>query len=262
MAKLYVILVVYNEKLTEIDFLNKFIGMSNVEINVVDNSTNSDIVKVNQFEKNKLDIKYFRRNGNLGLSKAYNIVLKQIPVAKDNWVMTMDQDTDVSIEYMDEVLKSINNDPDKVVKTGLIYYGDKIGSPVNTKLKSSVETCGVFVDTVAINSCLVINRKTLESVGHYDESLFLDMVDNLLFYNLKRGGIVELQVLPGKIFQDFAGLSFSTYEKDIHRFSLFKKDFLNYCRITKTNMIYAYYIVLKRQLNLFLHYKVLGKIKK
>lgn len=255
-TNLYVVLVVYNEYLNDIDFISRYRDSNKIKLIVVDNSTNYEIQNFNYLNSQIDGLTYISKKVNLGLSKAYNIAISTIPLDSNNWVMTLDQDTYVSDEYIINVVEAIINNSNILVKTGLIHFGSRIGSPTLLKSRKTINEIGTFRNIEAINSCLTINRALLEKIDFYDESLFLDMVDYLLFYKLRKNGIDTVEVVSGKVSQEFSGETKSTYEKELHRYSIYKKDFNNYSKITGKKNIYRIFILCRRRINLFFKYKL------
>ena len=73
----------------------------------------------------------------------------------------------------------------------------------------------------------------IKRVNGYDENLFLDMVDYLLFYKINSIQLEKIEVVEGYIYQNFSGEEYTDYSKTIKRYRMYKADFVRYCQITK-----------------------------
>lgn len=125
---------------------------------------------------------YFHSGSNEGVSHAYNQGYKFALKHHFKWLILFDQDTTVTIHYLESVSSSIGENPDHTVfvpkiedKNGLLspfrwsgVRGQRIASPL-TKMP--------LAQYRFINSGLVILADTFGSVQGYDESIPLDFSD-------------------------------------------------------------------------------------
>lgn len=251
--KLFFIIVIYNQLISENNLINSLKKFGPVVI--VDNSTENAIRDNNDIFCEQQKFVYIDMEGNKGISKAYNTALKRIQRKEKNfWFMTLDQDTIVSESYLENVKKSIEENPSVKIKTGLINFNSGIASPKNNKNHSITRT-GIFKDIICINSCLVLHSDLIKRVNGYDENLFLDMVDYLLFYKINSIQLEKIEVVEGYIYQNFSGEEYTDYSKTIKRYRMYKADFVRYCQITKKGNLYKYKTLLRRRLNIVIKFR-------
>lgn len=263
-AKLYIVVVIY-QNLIEKFISSTCIPLDNNNITVIffDNSNQEKYLEPNEQFSKESNYIYLSNSSNVGLSKAYNAAIRWILNCGERnnaWFMTLDQDTIISREYFENILNSISETQSFPVKTGLIQFNKRIGSPVSLNPQKSIQMYQengkkYISECVAINSCLVINLNLLESINFYDEDLFLDMIDYLLFFKLRQIGIDRIEILDGKIFQSFSGDSFGSIESDRRRFNIYKTDLKKFYRKTDMSWRTFQIILLKRRINLIIHHR-------
>lgn len=230
-----------------------------------DNSTNFNIYQKNLKYSQDNNINYYSLSRNEGLSKAYNYCIKKILQKnvnlKKTWIMTLDQDTQISTEYFLNIVDSINEEDSYPLKTGKIFFNNFVGSPTELfdstdRMSEVTEGKNDFViNATAINTALTIRLDKLQEIGLYNELIFLDMLDHLLMYQLKNIGLNKIQIVAGALQQDFSGDSFGSCESDFSRFKIYEKDLKKYYELT--DMKYSKYleIYLKRGLKLSWHHR-------
>lgn len=263
MKTLYTITVAYNTHVN-IDWLfDACMNVKNLSVLpiVVDNSTNSIDQKFNEIYCVDRGIGYINSDGNIGLSKAYNLAIERI--IRDNpdielpnlWVMMLDQDTKVSVAYIHNIAASIVRPNSYPIKTGLISFDGYVGSPNRLSILRRVRKNGdIWTGVECINSCMTIRMDMLEKVNYYDEKLFLDQVDSLILWKLRSIGLKGIQVIDGEISQSFSGDSFTDSKSDMKRFKFYKSDTLKYVSITRDRVITMYFLVVKRWVHIRAHY--------
>lgn len=257
--KLFVICCLYNKHISEIGSLTSFLALKNeknVEIIIIDNS-NSFIENENEKEylrKYKNKIIYISNKDNLGLSKSYNIALEYISRLnlKHFWIMLADDDTIFSMEYFNNVWQKMKIGNAKIM-TGLICSKDKILAPMKKyhaikRKRDIIQSCGIYRNIYCINSGLFLDSDILKKIKCFDEKLFVDMVDYWLMDKLMEYGINKIEVVPGKIQQSFSSVDNFDKGSTMKRFQIFKKDFVNYCKMTHKPFYFKFIILIKRSL--------------
>lgn len=261
--KLFLIIVLYNKKI-DIGQYDELMNIKNIgqsiSIAYVDNSTNWRIKSYNQSICDKRDVLYFDAHGNIGLSKAYNLAINAIlNVRKDNeyntWVMTLDQDTKVDKKYFINIIKSTNRKDTYPIKTGMVKFSGYIGSPMElSPFQKNIKNKNIWSNVECINSCLTLRLDLLKKVALYDERLFLDQVDRMILFKLRKIGFGKIEIIKGNIEQSFSGDSFTDNNSDIQRFKLYAKDTISYIFITKDRVFLMLWSIFKRWLHIKLHY--------
>jgi len=130
----------------------------------------------NILKKNSINI--LGNQKNVGLSKAYNELFKNLKKDKIEFCFLVDQDSRFESEYVKEfILKSLISFK-KIYKVGIISMFPKNGlkdihiEQIYKRSKYKLE-----VMDYVINSGSLIKIKAWHEVGGYDEKLFIDRVD-------------------------------------------------------------------------------------
>ena len=168
--------------------------------------------------------------------------------------MLCDDDTHFSYDYINNVYEYINGDYDCDLITGLITANGKITSPVRRngvfkKESDVINDYGIHENIYPINSGVVIHNVIFNKV-RFNETLFLDMIDYCFMDDLIKNKLNRFIILEGEISQNFSFSDTSDIVAVKNRFSIFKKDFSNYCRIQKKDFIYKTTILGKRYLRI------------
>ena len=116
------------------------------------------------------------------------------------------------------------------------------------KLSDFVINQGVYKNIICINSGMAIRLSALEMIGGFEESLFLDMVDYMLFYRLIEKDLCRVFVMPKRIVQSFSGRTKMTKETARKRYMIFSKDFIRYAELTGLSKMYTATYLLKRKM--------------
>ena len=275
---LYIAIVMYNKKIA--DVLSRYSanrllerhGEDKTHIIMVDNSETqlNDDDELKDFIA-KHGIAYIHNGKNLGLSKAYNQALEYaLHDSEDpnrDFLMLLDDDTDLTYPYMHEIYAAYkeaslpeNSAEDKLEKkinviTGLIESGGRPMSPIyrfrfSYSEKNCITTPGTYENICCISSGMAVRLSALEKVGGFEESLFLDMIDYTLMYQLNRRKFNNVQVVNAKLEQSFSGRQLKPRREVMARYNIYCKDFTRYCEITRRGRLYAKLHLLKRRISL------------
>lgn len=255
---LFIIIVLYNKKINDDYFFYNFIKELKCTIIFVDNSTDEEIIRFNTKANIHYNI-YLSSKGNIGLSKAYNLAIKYIKnsvgLNEDIWVMTVDDDTKISEEYLLSVSKKmIENDID--IFSGIVkdQHGQVLSPIKSFSLKKNyIKNEGNYSNIYCINSGVVI-RSTIFNYINYDDDLFLDMIDYKFFSDLSKINKNRIYILNENIQQSFSGKDYNNYIRTKKRFDIFKKDFVTYCKKTGVNFFVKNIFLLKREISIFFHF--------
>ncbi len=279
---LYIAIVMYNKKIAEVlskctaNRLLERHGEDKAHIIIVDNSEG----QLNDDEESKEliakhGIVYIHNGKNLGLSKAYNQALEYaLHDSRDpyrDFLMLLDDDTDVSYPYMHELyaaykdaIRLANGVDDNTgfdleeninVITGLIESGGRPMSPIyrfrfSYKEKNCITSPGTYENICCISSGMAVRLAALEKVGGFEESLFLDMIDYTLMYQLSRRRFNNVKVVNAQIDQSFSGRQKKPRREVMNRYKIYCKDFTRFCEITRRGRLYASLHLLKRRIML------------
>ena len=266
---LFITTVIYNKSIFDLpsreivmDFVTKH-GRDAVRYIIVDNSDETFLNdRTEEYEEliSKEELIYIKNGGNLGLAKAYNKALKyaeeKSPDIKKDFMLFLDDDTTIPSQYLSKVYEACDdasgNDTPNVI-TGLIKTDSRYLSPMKGFRfifhdKDYITGPGLYNDITFINSGMTVRLDSLIKSGGFNEELFLDMIDFTLAYELSERGLCSVQVLDETIIQSFSGRNASDKSTLLKRFEIYKKDFKNYCRITRRSSAFCTFALLKRRL--------------
>ena len=221
--KIYAIIVMYNTKLVESETYKSIKSNKDIQIIICDNSTR--YLENDKFCEQKVNLKYINMNGNVGLPKAYNMAIKEIPKDDNSLVCIFDDDTTVPSNYFEKIIaKSENSDSD--IYLPLVYSNETLISPniVNGGIAMSCDNIPEVIEknTSAINSGMAIRTRVFIK-NQYDEKMFLDYVDHKFIFDVKKNNCT-FEVIKEIVIKQ----NFSSDSDDIalakSRYKLYKND--------------------------------------
>lgn len=243
---MYALIVIYNKKISEsltYMLIKKY--QDNVKLIVHDNSDELFIKSNKQFcEKNK--IKYFTLNENVGISKAYNHVIRNIEKKDDEYIMIFDDDTQISDEYINEAIR-LSKEKIADVILPIIISNKRIISPANVQFKCRIKILDnlnqLDINRIsAINSGMIIRTSVFNNLN-YNEKIFLDYVDHDIMKKFRENNL-KIVVMKSNIIQNYARFQNNKLEAEITRFKIYLKDFKVYCKECH-NLLFYYLSVFK-----------------
>ncbi|WP_300565668.1 glycosyltransferase [uncultured Acetatifactor sp.] len=176
--KITVVIVVCNKDFSQSSVCENIRPKGDIDVVVVDNST---LVNHNREYCEKNQIGYYSMNGNKGLSKAYNAAIDMF--AETDVIVLLDDDTDVTSDYFDNLKKELENRQDvdifvPIIKgqDGVIYSPNNYNFLKNKLVKSPmIEVKQKSFN--AISSCMAIRMRVFDNY-RYNEKLFVDEIDH------------------------------------------------------------------------------------
>lgn len=178
------VIVLYNPEndmyIKSLKILNKL----NIKLYVFDNSD-----KVHVRKKNKLNIEmnfdkvtfYSENNGNVGISKAYNIVVSNILKKDDlNGLFLFDQDSQIEKKSLQRLIKNFKFLSDKE------QFGSISGFPIRNSNEpyglykfgtQNYERTGIISVSRVPSSYSLIPITTFKRIGLFNENYFIDHID-------------------------------------------------------------------------------------
>ncbi|MGL9728875.1 glycosyltransferase [Enterococcus sp. DIV0756] len=127
---------------------------------------------------------YYHSKTNVGLAKAYNYALGQSSDDTE-WLITLDQDTILTKEYLEEMTSKYLEVPERVVAIAPIIKdsGQQISPVRNDTLRPlnkalPKKDCIYSQDIMVINSATAIRLSFLEQIGGYNEEFQVDYLDH------------------------------------------------------------------------------------
>lgn len=219
---LYFAIVIYNKNCENSITLKQLLGFKLNNIIIVDNST---IKNDNENFCKKNNIFYINMNGNKGLSKAYNVVVKYL---KDSlgYIMWLDDDTFITKEYVETVLDMIKENRYSLI-IPIIKCQGKVISPLK---KIGIKYIGISNENYknirniyAINSCLTVNMDIYKHL-EYNEKLFLDNIDLDFFEKIHKIKNIKIKIINSSIEQKLFLLENTDVEQFKKRYIIYLKD--------------------------------------
>lgn len=169
--------------------INKLIDNINAVENQVDEVFLFDNGSKNldQIEKvlTNFNCQIIKSKENMGIAYALNRLGEKAFKQKANWLLTLDQDTVVNKDLI-KIYKRYINLP-KIGQLSCIFKDRHLR--INWNLPQKVNKVSFY-----ITSASMVNLKAWKKVGGFDESLFIDAVDNDFCAALIHNGYVNYQI--------------------------------------------------------------------
>lgn len=164
----YCVIVTYNP---ECAFANdlKLISSMFCRVFVVDNGSSKNRDMLDSISSDFSNVVVIKEKCNWGIAKALNIGIKEALSYHPRWIITFDQDSIPNNQILtayNEALSIIDNPRLGLLSCCFSEEDSTFHSPVKVKSKHTIITSG----------CLH-NVELFDSVGFYDEKLFIDCVD-------------------------------------------------------------------------------------
>lgn len=232
-------IVVYNELFWESITFNSLVSSfsknknnDEIHIYIYDNSVRSKNINLPEFENN-INIKYFAFNENRGISKAYNHLVSLALKDGFKWIVFLDQDTMLPLDfyhkYFDSVCKleqSSNKMAVPVVKSEQHILSPFIYKNFRSRFLKEIPSLINLNKHSAINTGVLIECNYFNKIGGYNEKLFLDFCDHD-FFDKFRGFDNLIRVINTELKQDFS-TDTNTIDKALIRYSIFYSDLKAY----------------------------------
>jgi GT2 family glycosyltransferase len=239
--KATIVIVVYNihpeHSKTFSSFLNVLTDMkeSNIAIIVYDNSPQRHDLNPNA----SLPIIYRHDGRNPGIAAAYNYALQEANKNGSEWLLLLDHDTQISSEYMNEIMELQNVDQKVAAVVPNINSENQMISPVFSDrirpLTGDKPKPGIQVKPVmAINSGALVRVSFLNEIGGFNPKFPLDYLDHWLFHEVYSKGYQVLllhSILEHELsVLDYSRVSLNRYksilESEIYFYQRYKKELL------------------------------------
>ncbi len=153
---------------------------------------------------------------NIYLAAAYNLGLREAKRRGKEWIILLDDDTELNKQYIDTLQDTIAKNNSKVIAPMLYTPEGEQISPTWYDYKrgpffhNSTTPCDI---TNVLNSGLAIQCETIESLGGFNTCFPLDYLDIYTCYTLYKNHI-PITILPVKLQHN---LSIKDYEHNVSR---------------------------------------------
>ncbi|MCU5328748.1 MULTISPECIES: glycosyltransferase [Bacillus] len=234
---LFAIIVIYNRKITDAPTYNELKKITSIRENlfenifIFDNSTDKEVREWNKRlvnSQNEKVMQYVTENENVGLAHAYNSILKKIneeSPKKNNWFLVTDQDTDITLEFLDAFCENIYDNPAigayvprifgkshmiSPLKVNRTFWGDSFDLP-------AAEPNGLLNDRyTAINSCSIFNVNALNKIGGFSEKFPIDYLDHHTYHQLWKNQYscycLDVEIKHDLSFESFREVKYDRYK--------------------------------------------------
>lgn len=178
------VVVLYNPDETLLKNIESYIDDIDT-LFAVDNSDdkNTAIVKA-LLEHPK--IHYIDNHGNQGIANALNVGVRSAIKRGDEWILTMDQDSQATPNMITTMLTSLETQNNSKIALISPYHANKF-FPISS------ETVPFTVVTTPMTSGNLLNLKAYKSTGPFLEKLFIDHVDTEYSLRLQQYGYQLIQ---------------------------------------------------------------------
>ena len=202
MIHITAILVLYNTKLQESQTfisLSKADDLLNIHLLVFDNSPFVQF-EDSDFELNGIKITYKSDIHNSGLASAYNWAVDYSLSKSIDWLLLLDQDTQLPENFFVEIQKvlvqvPVKKDESIVSIIPFIRSNGRIASPTimktggyTRKINQQGNSIITHKQATAINSCNLVRVSFIEQIGGFTLDFPLDMLDHWFFRTLHKKG--------------------------------------------------------------------------
>lgn len=161
-------------------------------------------------QKGIKDIEYVYSSQNIGLSAAYNAAALRAKKQNFEWVLLLDQDTQLPNNFLQSYVEAISKNKERysVFAPKIKELGGAALSPIQRWKKNQWPNCiegeVPIKPYLLINSCLCIKTQTYLNCEGYNEKVWLDFSDLQFIQRLQRNGIDRFYLLPCQCTQDFS----------------------------------------------------------
>jgi rhamnosyltransferase len=180
------VIVTYNPKFTllqNVEALASEVG----DVVIVDNGSDTQEHLVDVEERSVCHV--IRNPENLGIAAALNLGLKYALKAGFDWIVTFDQDSQVSEDFISQMLDTYRQakQQERVAFLCPTYVDRESGVTVQLKRAHNGDILTAF------SSGSMMPSSTVQRLGQFDETLYMDAVDIEFCLRARRSGMVILQ---------------------------------------------------------------------
>ncbi|WP_455387178.1 glycosyltransferase [Lactiplantibacillus pentosus] len=153
-------------------------------IKVIDNGS-ANIKDIRKLIDDYADVELIPLNENFGIAKAQNIGFKILESSAYDWVLTLDQDTVIPLDYIERLIKNTDL-KDAAIITGAyidVKWNESEINSIRVKRKPAIQSI-----SEEISSGNLVLVRAWREIGCFDEQLFIDYVDFDFDYRLAEFG--------------------------------------------------------------------------
>lgn len=178
------VVILYNPQIDVVNNINTYINQVS-NLLVIDNSD----LPINEFLLEQIksihNTLYISNHQNVGIAAALNIGAKKALELGSEYLLTMDQDSTVSENLVNEMLFAFSKDENIAILTPFVIH------PQNPRKPNSVQ---LQEETIAMTSGCMMRLSIFKAVGEFLEYLFIDYVDHEFSLRVLSDGYKIFQV--------------------------------------------------------------------
>jgi GT2 family glycosyltransferase len=142
-----------------------------------------------------ISLEYHHNPENPGLAYSYNRALDRAKEHKIPWLLLLDQDTRVTLQFLTQLIKNIQQSKSEsccafvpqLICDQLVLSPQIVGSVFYRRLTKGFS--GVVGEPlIAFNSAACIRVQALTAIGGFPEEFWLDYLDHMVFHSLQKAG--------------------------------------------------------------------------
>lgn len=171
MIKTAACVVLYNPSIEVLENIATYANKVDKFI-VIDNSDIQQREIIEDLKTTYPDLIYINNHANLGIATALNIACDSAIAQNSDWILTMDQDSKF-INFQDYVhcLHSLDQQSD------IALLAPKTGRFSPEEIGKNAQDCTFEEQFIVITSGNFLNLHLFNSIGRFDDNLFIDVVD-------------------------------------------------------------------------------------
>jgi glycosyltransferase involved in cell wall biosynthesis len=219
------------------------------------------------------DVYYQFNSGNAGVAKAYNAGWQKAKQLGKQWILLLDQDTEISAKLFDGYIDSMRENSTINMFAPILTDNLGVVSPfyfkkgISKRLKKVTAGVVSFENRRSVNSGTLIKTIVFDHVDGFDERLPLDHSD-IYFQEKVSQHFSSFAVVPCELNHQFSGSDKQGIKVELSRYKTFCAS-CNTMTSLKGNKINYYITSLKRAIRLsvkhfsatflFIHFQTWGK---
>lgn len=192
--KLFAVIVLYGIKLENSPTFSSLVELASTTVDPINLMVYDNSPVLQSFTKNFPNLKmvYVSDNSNPGISKAYNIAAQYALEHKKEWILLLDQDSTLPVNFFELIKRSIDENQSQVLFAPILQQNGMILSPCKFHFMKgrnfrSLERGLMPLKNVSIfNSGMVVNLGAFFEVGGYNEKIKLDFSDHCFIHRIKQ----------------------------------------------------------------------------
>lgn len=147
---------------------------------IVDNASGDSYQELWQQLTKQFNVSIIYNSENIGIAAALNLGLKKAKADGYQWIVTFDQDSQATPNMIDTMLQAYEIYPqnEKVVSLSPRYKDKNTGVIRGNQVLSSLTEIHPYLEAQTVmTSGNLLKLSVLDSVGYFNEALFIDCVD-------------------------------------------------------------------------------------